>query len=255
MIILFGPNLSNIAGSITINELRWFYTDIFFIIFLGTITLAVITVLIIVKWTENKNYKSPNNRHISYGSHFLLFSYCIIAAYFDAMQYLFLKSIMSLIGSSIENEINLHLNINDYLTWLIIVFYVSTMLMMELFRNRGLAYFGALYVLPIFEVWSLILSSCFGAVYFHELQDIEPFEGSLFFVGIIILSIGMIILAWDIGKILENISDYIAVAFVDENKVKYHHTKGLVYVVIPKLYQEWYFHRKTFFYNQEMDLF
>eukprot|EP01084_Bolivina_argentea_P320388 555880_1 len=252
MVIMFGPNLSSISGQITINDLRIFYTNIFFILFATCLTIAIIMTIIAVKYSEHKNYKSSNNRNIQFGAHFLLFSYCIVGAYFASVQQMFLKSIMSLLGSSIESIENLQINGSDFLTYLLIIFYITTMLFMELFRNRGLAYFGALYVLPIFEVWTLILSSCIGAIYFQELQYIEPFQGTLFFIGIIILSIGVIILAWDVGKILENIADYIAVAFVDENKVGYHHTKGLVYGgFIPKLYQEWYFHRKTFFYNDK----
>ncbi len=209
-----------------------------------------------VKWAESKNFNSDTNDKITYASNFLMFSYIWIACFFASNNTLFIKSAVSIIVGSLTSMDDLKTNATDYLSYIIIILWVACMFLMEYWRQKALSHFGALLVVPIFAVISIVLTAIIGMIFFEEYSDFTLKTGILFAFGIIITVVGVLVLSFDVGAILTELyDDIIKVAFVDYDRTDYKYPKTVVYGGgISEYYQNYFFKKPNVAYNPQYDL-
>ena len=107
------------------------------------------------------------------------------------------------------------------------------MLSMEYFRQKALSLFGAIYVVPLFSVLCITLTSILGMVYFEEYIGFEAVNVALYTVGIVTVISGVLVLSLDVGKIwdelYEDAVNPIKTAFLDPDEIDYKYPKTMVF--------------------------
>eukprot|EP01084_Bolivina_argentea_P308056 532567_1 len=200
-------------------ELRWANPS--FLIFFGAITFIIIMDLIIIQIFNciNKRKKEELFRKeihifdgkqigeytIIYYQSFYLISYPLLAAYCASINFLVLKSFIQIINSSIKNRQYFINNFTFWLTYIYIIGIFVINFLLEMYRQKGLRIFGAIYIIPIYQVFVITLGTTMGAIYFNEMENMTTFNSILFISSVFITCIGVIILALsnNINKILQ----------------------------------------------------
>ena len=184
-----------------------------------------------------------------------MFSYVWIGCFFASNNTLFIKSAVSIIIGSLTSLDVLKTNATDYLAYIIIILWVACMFLMEYWRQKALSHFGALLVVPIFAVISIILTAIIGMIFFEEYSDFTLKTALLFALGIVITIFGVLILSFDFGEMLTELyDDIIKVAFVDYKRNDYKYPKTVVYGGgISEYYANYFFKKPAITYNPEYD--
>jgi len=141
---------------------------------------------------------------------FFLISYPLISAYFASINFLVLKSFVKVVDASIK----------DRAQWDVIVIYVVGIIVinfcLEKHRQQGLRAFGAVYVIPIYQVLVITLGTTMGAVFYQEMEDMKPLHLALFTFSVFVTCCGVTILAlskkigklrWDCKRYLLTLND------------------------------------------------
>lgn len=139
--------------------------------------MITVVVFIALQYEVKVNAKEVQRRHedpeeeemreVAVAPNFTLFSCVWISVFFAANNTLFLKSGVLLLSSSFESTDNLETNLTDPVSYIICMLVPVCMLSMEYFRQKALSLFGAIYVVPLFEVLCITLTSVIGMVYFE----------------------------------------------------------------------------------------
>ncbi|GMH94939.1 hypothetical protein TrVE_jg8246 [Triparma verrucosa] len=112
---------------------------------------------------------------------------CFVAAYFAALCQLLLKSLFSLLaegGKSFET----------FDIYVVFLLFLATDITMEIFRQRALRQFPALYVVPAISAMLLTGSVVLGGVCFKEFEALTDEEGMGFAIAIFLCIFGVVVL-------------------------------------------------------------
>ncbi len=186
--VMFGPRTA--GGEATMNDLkkRWGVKGgdyDFFLFFIALSTLIVFDYLL-VRFYERKNANDETvTNELKHGSSFLLISYCLLAGYFGALAFLFLKSFTEFIGSSISSQQKADENATNWYSYFTLIGVIITNFALEFFRQRGLSYFHAVYVVPINQVVLIVMGTVMGGLYFKEFNNMQLLDGIMFIIAII----------------------------------------------------------------------
>eukprot|EP01084_Bolivina_argentea_P295708 509190_1 len=244
VVVYFGPTTDDNVD-MTVDHVRQYFKGYPYIITMILFTAATIICYIGVKFAEYKNFRSAINDEITYGSNFLLFSYVWIASYFASNNTLFIKSAVSIIVSSVQSTEALEENATDYLSYVILIAFVICLFSMEYFRQKALSHFGALLVVPIFTVVSIILSAVLGMIFFEEYDGFGLFNAGLFMLGVLITIGGVLILSFDMSEIWTNLyGKYIKVALIDYERSEDKYPRTVVYGGVLCEYCQQHFYKK-----------
>ncbi|GMI27698.1 hypothetical protein TeGR_g9857 [Tetraparma gracilis] len=118
---------------------------------------------------------------------------CMIAAYFAALCQLLLKSQWGMFQ-------HLPGAFGTWQLWGIVLLFILTDVVMEVFRQRALRDFPALYVVPIISAMLLIGSIVMGGVCFGEFEVLSRGEGGGFAASVVMCVIGVAVLSSGGGK-------------------------------------------------------
>ena len=80
-------------------------------------------------------------------------------------------------------------------TYLFFVLFLAFNFLMEYWRQKALNLFSTMYCVPLFQVTLVVFAVFTGAIFFDEFAEISTFYLILFFVGVIIICIGVVILS------------------------------------------------------------
>lgn len=210
--IIVGPKESHNA-SLSVVDLhrRWIAPS--FLLFFGVVSVVIVVDAVAERVLRTINLQRRAalvERGISewegqeMGDHtivsnagFFLISYPLIAAYFASINFLVLKSFVKVVDASIK----------DHAQWDVIAVYVAGIIainfLLELHRQKGLRAFGAVYVIPIYQVLVITLGTTMGAVFYEEMKNMKPLHLTLFVISVLVTCCGVTILALSkkIGKL------------------------------------------------------
>jgi len=195
--VLFGPSSS--TDDITMDYIKSCWQNIIFIIFFASLSGVMVVLAVFVKLLELKNIQNTEDHEIIHGGTFLLGAYCTLAAYFGSVNMLFMKSLVTELGTF---EVSY---LVDWFFWSTIAVVIGVNVALEFFRQRALYYFDAVYVVPIFSVLLILGSSVMGGVFFHEFDNLESLQLILFPVSILVTLFGVGILAYNVGAMYSNL--------------------------------------------------
>eukprot|EP01084_Bolivina_argentea_P310445 537220_1 len=195
-LVLFGPNEGD---DYTLLEFKQAYLQLGFVIFSVVLTGLAIWIYWGVKYYELLNETAGNKNDVKHGRTFLMISYISLAAYFGSISVLLMKSAVLMLYN-INAEI-----VSDWFFWFIVLGCVVVNFMLEYFRQRALACFGAMFVVPIYQVLYVIGAALFGAVYFGEFDQLNSLDLILFMSSLLMSLFGVLILAFDVASVYKTI--------------------------------------------------
>ena len=145
----------------------------------------------------------------------------------------------------------------EWLLYFVVIGIVVLNVSLEFFRQRALAYFGALFVVPIYQVLLIVGSAMMGAVFFNEFAGLRAYELVLFIIAIMITMTRVGVMAFNLGKRLEKVKDFIKVALLRADQMFEHHD-GPAFPVwsgfLSQLLQNYYIQRTTFYFNATFEV-
>ena len=86
-----------------------------------------------------------------------------------------------------------HKNVfSNAMTWIVLIAMLTCILTQIRFLNAGLQLFDAMYVVPIFQTFWILISVLGGLVYFDEWKHFSPFQAVMFPIGIAVTVRGVV---------------------------------------------------------------
>jgi len=125
------------------------------------------------------------------GSTFLALMYTSTKGVMGGYTMLFGKMFAEVCAESGEGE-------NQFVKWetyLFFVLFVAFNFGMEYWRQKALNLFSTMYCVPLFQVSLVIFSVFTGAIFFDEFSGLSTLNLTMFFVGVIVICIGVVILS------------------------------------------------------------
>ena len=101
------------------------------------------------------------------------------------------KCVSEIAFGTIESSIIASQNWEHWLTYVLVVGFFAANVATEYWKQKALANFGALYVVPIFQVVVIVGGITFGAIYFEELETMNPANIFFFIIAILITLTGV----------------------------------------------------------------
>ena len=117
------------------------------------------------------------------------FLYPAISGVIGAQSVLFGKVTAEILKGSLVHHKNVFSNA---MTWIILIAMVTCILTQIRFLNAGLQLFDAMYVVPIFQTFWILISVLGGLVYFDEWKHFSPFQAVMFPIGIAVTVRGVV---------------------------------------------------------------
>lgn len=119
------------------------------------------------------------------------FLYCGLSGIFGGQNFLFGKMVAELLAQSVVGESQM----TNPLTYAFIGAMLVSIFSQLHFMAVALSFFDALYVIPVFQCWFILISTLGGAAYFKEFSRFKTFNMIGFPIGIILTLLGVKILS------------------------------------------------------------
>lgn len=148
---------------------------------------AVVFVLYLIEKYKFRNAKPDPEKDPDDFSAVHLTMVCFIAAYFAALCQLLLKSLFSLLaeGKSSFEVLDIYA---------VSALFFATDITMEIYRQRALRQFPALYVVPLISAMLLTGSVILGGICYEEFDALTEREGTGFAISISLCILGVVVL-------------------------------------------------------------
>lgn len=118
------------------------------------------------------------------------FSYCAVAGIFGGGNMLFGKMVAEMLGATFKGCGQM-----QYVqTWVFIFLMVSSIYLQIIFLAKGLSFFDAMYVVPVFECIFIVCSTIGGAAFFQEFSSFSWLQSIFFPLGICSTLLGVMLL-------------------------------------------------------------
>jgi hypothetical protein len=148
--------------------------------------------------TKSKKTKLKNNSSLSNLNpnerFFLRFAYPLLGSLFATWTVLLSKSTGELLKSSARSKPGTKSPFSRFEVWPIIFGLIISLPCQVMYLNKGLAWFEALYIVPIFySVW-VISSIMMGALFFGEFNNFTMINFVTFFIGVFLDIVGGVML-------------------------------------------------------------
>lgn len=193
--VWFGPRTA--GGDSTMDELKWRWADPTYFLF-----FVILSAIIVADYLRKNARDHTVTDELKHGASWLLLSYCLLAGYFGSLAFLFLKSFTEFVGNIANDAANAE-NRENWYSYFTLIGVIVTNFLLEFFRQRGLSFFHAVYVVPINQCVLIVLGTVMGGLYFREFEKMSALDGSLFCVAIVMTVMGVFILAFNSGNVSE----------------------------------------------------
>ena len=117
------------------------------------------------------------------------FLYPAMSGVIGAQSVLFGKVTAEILKGSLVHHKNVFGNV---MTWIILIAMITCILTQIRLLNAGLQLFDAMYVVPIFQTFWILISVLGGLVYFDEWKHFSPFQAVMFPIGIAVTVRGVV---------------------------------------------------------------
>jgi len=199
--VWFGPRTA--GGDSTMDELKLRWADPTYFLFFIILSAVVVADYLLVRYFERKNAQDHTvTDELKHGASWLLLSYCLLAGYFGSLAFLFLKSFTEFVGNIANDAANAE-NRENWYSYFTLIGVIVTNFLLEFFRQRGLSFFHAVYVVPINQCVLIVLGTVMGGLYFREFEKMSALDGALFCLAIVMTVMGVFILAFNSGNVSE----------------------------------------------------
>jgi len=189
--VIFGPHSSITYTATEMLDMLQNLPFLLWTIAMGGFSLAVFVAMTLAKWQNGRasivmdgNLDKQHARLICFG--------CVwMAGVFSSATMLTAKQTMELLETTLMGD-------NQFTTvipFVILINFVLMNFLMEYWKQKALATFSALIVVPLFQVSLVVLSTIGGALYFDEFSGMELYRTAFFVLGLVIVCAGIVVLA------------------------------------------------------------
>jgi len=191
--VIFGPHSSI---TYTAEEMLRMLSEPAFLAWTLITTVFTIGVFVLVRLAEISS-KSPGGVEMNgdlarKGARVIVFGNIWIAGIFSSWTMLTAKQVAELTETTLSGKAN---QFDGPTPYLIFGTFLLFNLLMEFFKQRALATFSALIVVPVFQVNLVVLSVIGGAIYFSEFAGMEGWRVGAFTAGLFIVCAGIVVLS------------------------------------------------------------
>lgn len=120
-------------------------------------------------------------------------SYAASAGIFGSFSVTFGKSIGELMRATSDDKVSNQLE--EPLTYVFLICMVATILLQTHFLAQGLEFFDALFIVPVFQCFFIVLSILGGALYWDEMSGFNAAQWCLFPLGVLITIFGVYLMS------------------------------------------------------------
>jgi len=186
--VIFGPKSE---ATYYVGDLMGMYIKAPFLILTGALFSFAIVGYLLVNYLQRQNeqdgIKQDGSMGPRYAPYFVV-CYSCLGGLGASYNVLFMKSTVTLLEEIPES-------LESYGFWLIFLGLLWANCFLEWWKQKALSMFGALYVVPIFQVMLVVGGVVVGAVYFDEFAQLSRFELAMFIVSLTCCLVGVGILA------------------------------------------------------------
>jgi len=186
--VIFGPKSEE---TYYVEDLMRMYGNPPFLILTGALCLFALVGWFLSGYFHRQNeadgIKQDGSMGPRYAPYFVV-CYSCLGGLGASYNVLFLKSTVTLLEEMPESAESAGF-------WLILIGLIWANAFLEYWKQKALSQFGALYVVPIFQVILVVGGVVVGAVYFDEFAQLNRFELAMFIVSITFCLIGVGILS------------------------------------------------------------
>lgn len=178
--IVSSSSASQKCSGSDVEELISRWTQPLFLVFAVILAIFQGTLFVSVRMTEKRMQGSIRNLAPPLRRRLRLF-YPLIAACFASWTVLLTKSIGELVLTSVRAQSML------FMRWEALFIFMALLISIPcqvVYINKGLAYFEALFVVPIFYSCWVIMSITMGALFWGEFHGFLEWQLAIFFVGV-----------------------------------------------------------------------
>jgi hypothetical protein len=189
--VIFGPHSSI---TYTASEMVQMLSQVPFLLWsmfvMGFSTLVFSAILVVKARNKEAGIVMTGQLNVP-GAHVICFGSVWIAGVFSSATMLTAKQTMELLETTLMGN-------NQFTTMIPFIILINFILMnflMEYWKQKALAVFNALIVVPIFQVCLVVLSVVGGAIYFDEFKGMPLYRTLLFMVGLLVVCGGIVVLS------------------------------------------------------------
>eukprot|EP00500_Bicosoecida_sp_ms1_P000682 CAMPEP_0203809258 /NCGR_PEP_ID=MMETSP0115-20131106/2157_1 /ASSEMBLY_ACC=CAM_ASM_000227 /TAXON_ID=33651 /ORGANISM="Bicosoecid sp, Strain ms1" /LENGTH=386 /DNA_ID=CAMNT_0050717975 /DNA_START=78 /DNA_END=1235 /DNA_ORIENTATION=+ len=201
-VVLIAVYADKSEGTYTLDELIVLYEEPAFIIYAIVVGGGSVALYVAVRQIE-KIYaaatvvgatgglqRAKSRRYARFRS-FHQFVYPTLSGVLGAQSVLFAKSTAELIKASFRGANQW----TDPATYLIALCMFGAIFSQLHFLAEGLRRFDAVYVIPVFQCWFIVITIVGGAVYFKEFRDFDADQAVMFPLGVLVTLSGIVVLS------------------------------------------------------------
>ena len=163
----------------------------------GVTVLVVLGVfLYILQKCEHlvKSGKSKGSEYKGFYAKMHPLSYAAVAGIFGSFSVTFGKAIGELLASTASDEKD-GVFYAEPLFYVFLVCMVATILLQTHYLAEGLGFFDALFIVPVFQCFFIVLSILGGALYWEEMADFNAVQWAIFPIGVLVTLYGVYLMS------------------------------------------------------------
>jgi len=189
--VIFGPH-----SSITYNaqDMLRMLSESAFLAWTLITTFFTVVVFAVIVYHEQKNKQEGiimNGDLSRPGARLIVFGYVWIAGIFSSWTMLTAKQVAELTETTLSGDNQFE----EATPFVILLTFLAMNFLMEYWKQKALASFSALIVVPLFQVFLVLLSVVGGAIYFREFVGMDAWRILMFCFGLGILCVGIFVLS------------------------------------------------------------
>jgi len=181
------------ATCYTLNELMERYMDPAVIAYGVFVAIFCACLYVGIKMIEKKQEDAEAGKSSSLSAFkkqwagFHAFGYAALSGTLGAQNVLFAKSVGEMMKTSFQGDNQM----TNPLTYLLIVCMLASIFTQTHFLAQGLARFDALYIVPVFQCFFIMVSIIGGGIFFSEFERLSALQAGFFALGVLITLFGV----------------------------------------------------------------
>ncbi|RYG42616.1 hypothetical protein EON68_01615, partial [archaeon] len=174
----------------TTEQLFSLYATLTFGLYIASVIFIVATILLTVRYVERleQRYGSTSAAYLWWFK-FHRFSYSCLSGVIGAQSVLFAKTVVELVTGTIVHHERVFLA--DWRTYPVLLGLATTLTLQVYYMQCGLARWDALYCVPIFSSFWILVSVIGGGVFYSEFASFDALSIGLFPLGILLCIVGV----------------------------------------------------------------
>lgn len=175
-----------------LKQLFGFYERISFFVYAMTVIIVMLILRWYINYMERIQKEGENSKKYLDNVKYFRFSYAAVSGIVGAQSVLFAKCFSELLINSFAGG---GFFLAYYQTYLVVICMGACIYLQIKWLNDGLRRFDAVYIVPVFQSFWILVSVVAGLVFFHEYKEMSAVQIIVFPLGILLTILGVYFLS------------------------------------------------------------